>query len=217
MATQIASLDDDPQQNGDSGSDDDEMPSLQPSVPTAASASVPPPPPAPEEEEDEAPEGIIFPPLSLRPIIDKTASFVARSGAQFEERIRENERGNPKFSFLNPRDPYYAYYQYRIVQTKAGKVCTELRKVWGTRRESFGVWFKRIGTTRVMAIVDCSDVLGSLICWCFAALAFVAALFCSLRSGAALANIRWMERDSFRDERILPSAFRGARGVYFVA
>ncbi len=54
-------------------------------------------------------------------IVDKTAIFVARNGVQFEERIRENEKHNAKFSFLNPNDPYHAYYQYKIVETKEGK------------------------------------------------------------------------------------------------
>lgn len=40
---------------------------------------------------------------------------------QFEERIRENEKHNAKFSFLNPNDPYHAYYQYKIADTKDGK------------------------------------------------------------------------------------------------
>jgi splicing factor 3A subunit 1 len=54
-------------------------------------------------------------------IVDKTAVFVARNGVQFEERIRENEKHNAKFSFLNPNDPYHAYYQYKIAETKEGK------------------------------------------------------------------------------------------------
>ncbi|GBB99833.1 hypothetical protein RclHR1_03650009 [Rhizophagus clarus] len=66
--------------------------------------------------------GIIYPPPDIRNIVDKTAVFVARNGVQFEERIRENEKHNAKFSFLNPNDPYHAYYQYKIAETKEGKV-----------------------------------------------------------------------------------------------
>jgi splicing factor 3A subunit 1 len=40
-------------------------------------------------------------------IVDKTASFVARNGPEFETRIRQNEIGNPKFNFLNFGDPQY--------------------------------------------------------------------------------------------------------------
>ncbi|CAG8577356.1 11123_t:CDS:10 [Acaulospora morrowiae] len=66
--------------------------------------------------------GIIYPPPDIRNIVDKTAVFVARNGVQFEERIRENEKHNVKFSFLNSNDPYHAYYQYKIAETKEGKV-----------------------------------------------------------------------------------------------
>ncbi|WFD45223.1 SF3a splicing factor complex subunit [Malassezia psittaci] len=61
---------------------------------------------------------VIYPPPDLRVIIDKTASFVARVGPRFEAKIREQERGNPKFAFLNEGDPYYAYYR---VQSQAAK------------------------------------------------------------------------------------------------
>jgi len=54
-------------------------------------------------------------------IVDKTADFVARNGIKFEERIRENEKNNPKFSFLQPTDPYHAYYQHRIKEIQEGK------------------------------------------------------------------------------------------------
>ncbi|CAG8539354.1 6803_t:CDS:2 [Paraglomus brasilianum] len=80
---------------------------------------------APQETVKELPSkpvvGIIYPPPDIRNIVDKTAVFVARNGVQFEERIRENEKHNAKFSFLNPNDPYHAYYQYKIAETKEGK------------------------------------------------------------------------------------------------
>jgi splicing factor 3A subunit 1 len=53
-------------------------------------------------------------------IIEKTASYVARNNKDFEERIRENERANPKFAFLNPLDPYYKYYDWRLNELQAG-------------------------------------------------------------------------------------------------
>jgi len=43
-------------------------------------------------------------------------------GLQFQERIRLNEAGNVKFNFLNPTDPYHAYYQHKINEIKEGKV-----------------------------------------------------------------------------------------------
>ena len=54
-------------------------------------------------------------------IVDKTASFVARNGLEFETRIRKNEINNPKFNFLNSGDPYHAYYQYKVKEIREGK------------------------------------------------------------------------------------------------
>lgn len=58
--------------------------------------------------------GIIYPPPEVRNIVDRTANFVARNGPEFEERIRENEADNSKFNFLNPNDPYHAYYAHKL-------------------------------------------------------------------------------------------------------
>ena len=43
-------------------------------------------------------------------------------GLQFQERIILNEAGNVKFNFLNPTDPYHAYYQHKINEIREGKV-----------------------------------------------------------------------------------------------
>ena len=53
--------------------------------------------------------------------MDKTASFVARNGPEFEARIRQNELGNPKFNFLSAGDPYHAYYQHKVKEIREGK------------------------------------------------------------------------------------------------
>jgi splicing factor 3A subunit 1 len=54
--------------------------------------------------------------------VDKTAAFVARNGPEFEARIQENERGNPKFSFLQLHDAYRKYYDLKVLEGKhAGK------------------------------------------------------------------------------------------------
>ncbi len=47
-------------------------------------------------------------------IVDKTAGFVARNGAEFENRIRQNEAQNAKFNFLDPTNPYHAYYRNKV-------------------------------------------------------------------------------------------------------
>ena len=54
-------------------------------------------------------------------IVDKTASFVARNGPEFEARIRQNELGNAKFNFLNGGDPYHAYYQFKVKDIREGR------------------------------------------------------------------------------------------------
>ncbi|KAH8358514.1 hypothetical protein KR093_000496 [Drosophila rubida] len=64
--------------------------------------------------------GIIYPPPEVRNIVDKTASFVARNGPEFEARIRQNELGNPKFNFLNGGDPYHAYYRHKVNEFREG-------------------------------------------------------------------------------------------------
>lgn len=66
--------------------------------------------------------GIIYPPPEVRNIIDRTSEFIARNGVDFEVKIRENEKGNPKFNFLNDADPYHVYYKHRIEEIKQGKV-----------------------------------------------------------------------------------------------
>lgn len=57
-------------------------------------------------------------------VIDRTALFVAKSAnpPQFEDKIRENQRADPKFSFLNPADPYHAYYRHRMDRIAAGDI-----------------------------------------------------------------------------------------------
>ena len=54
--------------------------------------------------------------------MDKTASFVARIGLDFESRIKENEKNNTKFNFLLITDPYHAYYQHKIREAQEGKL-----------------------------------------------------------------------------------------------
>ena len=76
--------------------------------------------------------GFIYPPPEVRNIVDKTASFVARNGVEFESKIRMNEQSNPKFNFLNPGDPYHAYYQHRVVVIREGKAEPEKIKVLPT-------------------------------------------------------------------------------------
>ncbi|EEB09139.1 splicing factor Sap114 [Schizosaccharomyces japonicus yFS275] len=68
------------------------------------------------------PVGIILPPPEIRDIIEKSAAYVARNGSAFEEKIRQNERSNPKFAFLDHQDPYFRYYQHRLDEVRKGNV-----------------------------------------------------------------------------------------------
>ncbi|KAK0395631.1 hypothetical protein QR680_001366 [Steinernema hermaphroditum] len=63
---------------------------------------------------DRQMDGVICPPPDIRTIVDKTASFVARNGVEFENKIREKEANNARFSFLQPSDPYHAYYRSKV-------------------------------------------------------------------------------------------------------
>ncbi|KAJ1613597.1 Pre-mRNA splicing factor SF3a [Cryptosporidium canis] len=63
--------------------------------------------------------GLIYPPLELRTTIDKTASFVAKNGEEFESRIL-SESGSAKFTFLNKDNPFHLYYKKRIEDFKNG-------------------------------------------------------------------------------------------------
>jgi splicing factor 3A subunit 1 len=54
-------------------------------------------------------------------IVEKTAGYVARNGPVFEDRIRDKELQNPKFSFLSPNDAYAPFYQWRLSEIRAGR------------------------------------------------------------------------------------------------
>ena len=54
-------------------------------------------------------------------IVEKTAGYVARNGPVFEDRIREKEISNPKFSFLSPNDAYTPFYLWRLAEIRSGR------------------------------------------------------------------------------------------------
>ena len=59
--------------------------------------------------------GVIIPPPEIRAVVDKTASFVAKIGKSFEQRVLNSAEGQtPKFNFMKPFDPYHAYYEMKI-------------------------------------------------------------------------------------------------------
>ncbi|MCJ1337669.1 SF3a splicing factor complex subunit [Bachmanniomyces sp. S44760] len=73
------------------------------------------------EEVSKPPAGIVLPPKDIRAIVEKTAGYVARNGPVFEDRIREKEKHNPKFSFLSSNDAYSAFYAWRLNEVKEGR------------------------------------------------------------------------------------------------
>ncbi|KAL4821072.1 Pre-mRNA splicing factor PRP21 like protein-domain-containing protein [Aspergillus spinulosporus] len=73
------------------------------------------------DDATKPPAGVVLPPKDIRAIVEKTAGYVARNGAVFEDRVREKERSNPKFSFLNSNDPYAPFYQWRLNEIKQGR------------------------------------------------------------------------------------------------
>ena len=60
-------------------------------------------------------QGVIRPPPEIRAVADRTAAYVAKNGRAFETRILSSSKGKtPKFAFLQPHNPFHAYYQERI-------------------------------------------------------------------------------------------------------
>ena len=65
--------------------------------------------------DDEENSDIIVPPPVVTEIILKTATFVAKHGRAFEEKISKSGQGTKtKFQFLDPTNPYHAYYEKHI-------------------------------------------------------------------------------------------------------
>jgi splicing factor 3A subunit 1 len=95
---------------------------------------------APNAIHDEpAVTGIIYPPPDIRSksyrytrdhplanrhnfieMIDKAAANLATKGPELENHIREANKDG-RFNFLNPSDPYYAYYRFKYQEVKEGK------------------------------------------------------------------------------------------------
>ena len=73
------------------------------------------------EVMNKPPAGVVLPPKDIRAIIEKTAGYVARNGNVFEDRIREKEKHNPKFSFLSANDAYSPFYNWRLTEVREGR------------------------------------------------------------------------------------------------
>ena len=73
------------------------------------------------DEAPKPPAGVVLPPKDIRAIVEKTAGYVARNGSVFEDRIREKEKHNPKFSFLSANDAYSPFYAWRLNEIREGR------------------------------------------------------------------------------------------------
>ena len=73
--------------------------------------------------------GVIRPPPEIRAVADRTASYVAKNGRTFEQRILKSAKGKtPKFAFLQPTSPFHAYYEDRIQFYENGGEDSEEKK-----------------------------------------------------------------------------------------
>jgi len=62
--------------------------------------------------------------FTLLATVDRTIVHMNRSSdpLQFEVKLRESRRTDPAFSFLNPADPYHAYYRNRMDAAMRGEI-----------------------------------------------------------------------------------------------
>lgn len=80
--------------------------------------------------EGETPGGIKVPPAELKQTIDKTVVYIQKNGETFEERLRNNEGSNQKFTFLQEGDEFNGYYQWKLGR-KGGTVVESKKPVKG--------------------------------------------------------------------------------------
>ena len=64
--------------------------------------------------EESVPPDIESPPNELKSIIDKMAQYVVRNGPEFEMMMKSKK--DQRFSFLEPRHQYNAYYEHQVTE-----------------------------------------------------------------------------------------------------
>lgn len=76
--------------------------------------------------KQEYTDGLIYPPPDIRSIVDKTAAFTAKNAnpASFEDKIKQRQASDSRFSFINDKDAYNPYYQDRVKFYREGGVDT---------------------------------------------------------------------------------------------
>lgn len=65
--------------------------------------------------------GLIIPPLEVRELLEKTATFIAKKPS-LEVLVLERHRDDPRFTFLHASDPYHSYYRQRVSEIRANAV-----------------------------------------------------------------------------------------------
>lgn len=63
---------------------------------------------------------IVQPSAEIKPIIEKTATFVAKHGDAMEQKILSQDKSSSKLSFLHPQDPLNPYYRQLVLQLREG-------------------------------------------------------------------------------------------------
>jgi hypothetical protein len=81
------------------------------SAPPAAAATPPPPEPTPPPESTDVVQ-VVPPPINMHPLIDKTAYYVAKNGADMMSVIKK--RDPTRFAFLNADCKFNSFYLYKV-------------------------------------------------------------------------------------------------------
>ena len=63
---------------------------------------------------------IAQPPEEMRHTIEKLVRWILKSGRDFEKKVKERQRGDPRFDFLMPWNPFNAYYLQRLEAAFSG-------------------------------------------------------------------------------------------------
>ena len=100
------------------------VPAVVPKVKPEPKESPAAPPPAKKEPENPNIVEVTPPPIALQPLIDKTASYVAKNGADMMPVVRKTQP--EKFAFLHPENKYNNYFLYKVALY--GEMLAEERK-----------------------------------------------------------------------------------------
>ncbi len=88
----------------------------------------------PKKDECHAPK---HPPPEMMMTIEKLVEWIRKSGLEFEAKVKERQRGDPRFEFLQAWNPYNAYYRWRLqacLNEAAGKDEAALEGAQGANR-----------------------------------------------------------------------------------